>query len=53
MDCRRLEVMYISSWVGRKTQASWKKGFLELVDVDRRREWVGEDPISSAKLSVY
>ncbi len=45
--------MYSSSWVGRKTQASWKKGFLDVAEVVRRREWVGEGPISSPKDSVY
>ena len=53
VDCRRLEVVYSSSCAGMKTQASWKNGFLELVEVERRREWVGEGPVRSAKASVY
>lgn len=51
--CRRFEVMYSSSWSGRKTQASWKNGLLEDPDVERRRECVGNCPTSSPKEGSY
>jgi hypothetical protein len=37
-DWRRFEVRYSSLWIGMKTHASWKKGFLEVAVVERRRD---------------
>lgn len=45
--------MYSSSWAGRKTHASWKKGFLLVSVVERRRDWVGEGPIIGCSSEEY
>jgi hypothetical protein len=36
-----------------KTQASWKNGLFDDPAVERRRECVGEDPMSSPKVASY
>ena len=41
--------MYTSSCSGMNTQASWKKGLLDVPVVERSREWFGEEPTSSTK----
>jgi hypothetical protein len=51
--CNRLEVTYSSSWIGRKTHASWKKGLLEIPVVERRREWLGDGPMRVANEASY
>lgn len=47
--CSRLDVMYSSSWGGRNTQASWKKGVFDVFAVESRRECVGVRPTRCAK----
>jgi hypothetical protein len=51
--CRRLLVMYSSSWSGRKTHASWKNGLFVLPALVRRREKVGASPTMAAKAGWY